>query len=130
MDNKEIGDKTRSHLANERTFLSWIRTSLGVIAFGFVVERFSLFMNQLALFVTEPKVHGSVGSIKGVSSFLGATFMAVGALIALIAFLQYKSLSAQIDLGIYSPSIKIELFLTLLVIGMGLFLGVFLFFNF
>lgn len=29
---------TRVHLANERTFLSWIRTSIGIMAFGFVVE--------------------------------------------------------------------------------------------
>jgi uncharacterized membrane protein YidH (DUF202 family) len=28
----------RVHMANERTFLSWIRTSIGIMAFGFVVE--------------------------------------------------------------------------------------------
>ena len=32
------------HLANERTFLAWLRTSIAIIAFGFVVERFSLFL--------------------------------------------------------------------------------------
>ena len=31
------------HMANERTFLAWIRTSIGLIAFGFVVEKFCLF---------------------------------------------------------------------------------------
>jgi uncharacterized membrane protein YidH (DUF202 family) len=25
------------HMANERTFLAWIRTSIGIMAFGFVV---------------------------------------------------------------------------------------------
>jgi len=34
----------REHLANERTFLSWIRTSVGILALGFVMEKFSLFM--------------------------------------------------------------------------------------
>jgi len=29
----------RVHLANERTFLAWIRTSLGIMAFGFVLEK-------------------------------------------------------------------------------------------
>jgi len=29
----------RVHTANERTFLAWIRTSIGIMAFGFVVEK-------------------------------------------------------------------------------------------
>jgi uncharacterized membrane protein YidH (DUF202 family) len=29
------------HMANERTFLTWIRTSIGIMAFGFVVEKFA-----------------------------------------------------------------------------------------
>jgi putative membrane protein len=37
----------REHLANERTFLAWLRTSVAIIAFGFVVERFSLFLRYL-----------------------------------------------------------------------------------
>lgn len=36
----------RSHLANERTFLSWNRTSISLLAFGFVIERFDLFIRQ------------------------------------------------------------------------------------
>jgi putative membrane protein len=32
------------HAANERTFLAWVRTSIAVIAFGFLVERFDLFI--------------------------------------------------------------------------------------
>jgi uncharacterized membrane protein YidH (DUF202 family) len=32
----------RVHMANERTFLAWIRTSIGMMAFGFVVEKFAL----------------------------------------------------------------------------------------
>ena len=31
------------HAANERTFLAWLRTSIAVIAFGFVIEKFNLF---------------------------------------------------------------------------------------
>ena len=36
------------HQANERTFLAWLRTSVAIIAFGFVIERFSLFVKYLA----------------------------------------------------------------------------------
>ena len=30
--------------ANERTYLSWLRTALALIAFGFLLEKFHLFM--------------------------------------------------------------------------------------
>jgi putative membrane protein len=46
---KEIRVQNRRvHFANERTFLSWIRTAIGIMAFGFVVEKFSLFLKYLA----------------------------------------------------------------------------------
>ena len=34
----------RDHSANERTFLAWVRTGIAVIAFGFVIEKFNLFV--------------------------------------------------------------------------------------
>ncbi len=37
----------RSHMANERTFLAWARTSISLLAFGFVIERFDLFMRHI-----------------------------------------------------------------------------------
>jgi putative membrane protein len=36
------------HAANERTFLAWVRTGIAVIAFGFVIEKFNLFLETLA----------------------------------------------------------------------------------
>lgn len=36
------------HAANERTFLAWVRTGIAVIAFGFVVEKFNLFLRTIA----------------------------------------------------------------------------------
>ncbi|MBI2434570.1 MAG: DUF202 domain-containing protein [Candidatus Hydrogenedentes bacterium] len=41
--------RTREHLANERTFLAWIRTALGLIGLGFVVARMGLFLRQMVL---------------------------------------------------------------------------------
>jgi putative membrane protein len=37
-----------NHAANERTFLAWVRTGIAVIAFGFVVEKFNLFVLTMA----------------------------------------------------------------------------------
>jgi putative membrane protein len=36
------------HAANERTFLAWVRTGIAVIVFGFVIEKFNLFVMALA----------------------------------------------------------------------------------
>ena len=50
------------HAANERTFLAWVRTAIAVMAFGFVIERFDLFLQvaapQLALRQAAP--HGQM----------------------------------------------------------------------
>src|SRR5260221_14617324 len=36
------------HAANERTFLAWLRTGLAIAAFGFVIEKFNLFIAMMA----------------------------------------------------------------------------------
>lgn len=33
------------HAANERTFLAWVRTAIAVMAFGFVIVKFDLFLS-------------------------------------------------------------------------------------
>ena len=45
-----LSDEKRAteYLANERTFLAWSRTSIAIISLGFVVAKFSLWLNQLA----------------------------------------------------------------------------------
>ena len=37
-------DDLRTHMANERTFLAWCRTSIAMVVFGFVVEKFDLLL--------------------------------------------------------------------------------------
>lgn len=36
------------HAANERTYLAWVRTGISIIAFGFVLERFTLFLHTVS----------------------------------------------------------------------------------
>ncbi|MEJ2646359.1 MAG: DUF202 domain-containing protein [Gammaproteobacteria bacterium] len=38
----------RDHAANERTYLAWIRTGIALMAFGFVIEKFDLFLHYVA----------------------------------------------------------------------------------
>jgi putative membrane protein len=60
------------HAANERTFLAWIRTSLTIMALGFVIERLDLFLASLgpdtsasaSPMAPAPEIHGlSVGLV-------------------------------------------------------------------
>ena len=37
-------ERYTDHAANERTFLAWVRTSIAIMAFGFLVEKFDLFL--------------------------------------------------------------------------------------
>ena len=37
-------DRYSDHAANERTFLAWVRTVIAIMAFGFLVEKFDLFL--------------------------------------------------------------------------------------
>ena len=53
-----IGGYT-DHAANERTFLAWVRTGIAVIAFGFVVEKFNLFLLTMASAGLGSDVHHS-----------------------------------------------------------------------
>ena len=36
------------HVANERTFLAWVRTAIAVMAFGFLVAKLDLFLKVTA----------------------------------------------------------------------------------
>lgn len=91
---------TSDHLANERTFLAWVRTCIGIMAFGFVVVKFSLFVKQVSLVMNLPPVAPS----KGYSAALGVSLVAVGAVSMLLAFLRYRQTARQIDSNNYRSS--------------------------
>jgi uncharacterized membrane protein YidH (DUF202 family) len=112
----------RVHMANERTFLAWIRTSIGVMAFGFVVEKFSLFVRQMQLFLGKETVMPPGGYSAG----LGISLVVIGALIGVLSFVRYKKVERQIDRDSYQPSLILDIMLTISVLAIGIFLTVYL----
>ena len=62
----------RVYFAAERTYLAWVRTGITIMAFGFVVARFGLFLRLLRAQGGEP-VGGS-----GLSPYLGAVLVVLG----------------------------------------------------
>ncbi|SDF29293.1 putative membrane protein [Mucilaginibacter pineti] len=119
MDN-ESKPKTGAsdHLANERTFLAWIRTSIALMGFGFVVVKFSLFVRQLSLVVTGH----TITPVKGFSGVIGMCLVAIGALTALIGYLRYKRIEKQLLNKVFYPQSTLLLILTAGVIGASLLL--------
>jgi inner membrane protein YidH len=71
----------RVFFAAERTLLAWIRTSLTIMALGFVIARFGLFIQLMSLQAPAVKLHVH----SGLSSILGIFFIVMGALTALAA---------------------------------------------
>jgi putative membrane protein len=73
------------HAANERTFLAWVRTGIAVIAFGFVIERFNLFLLTIANIAVGDELHrwqltqfsGRIGRYDGLALILGGVALVV-----------------------------------------------------
>lgn len=79
------GSHARDHLANERTFLAWLRTSLGAIGLGVAVARLDLL--------------GRYGS-----RVCGLLFLFIGSLFLLYSTFRYYRLSALINRGLFQPN--------------------------
>jgi len=106
------------HLANERTFLAWIRTSIALMGFGFVVVKFSLFVRQLSLAVSGHTVTPATGF----SGIIGICLVAIGALTALIGYLRYKRIERQLLNQAFYPSSRLLLIITAGIIGSSVLL--------
>ena len=116
-----VGNR-RAHMANERTFLAWIRTSIGIMAFGFVLERFALFIKQMTYVLRESSVANALPPSSGSTSIAGIFLVGLGALMCVLALIRYKKVERQIDDDTYQPSPVLNILLTLSVVSVGIFL--------
>src|SRR5512133_2668652 len=94
----------RVHMANERTFLAWIRTSIGIMAFGFVVEKFALFLKQMSIIMEKSTIGNTLPPSHGYSAIIGIFLVGLGTLLVLLAFIRYKKVERQIDSDTFQPS--------------------------
>ncbi len=107
-----ISKKVSDHLANERTFLAWIRTGLATIAFGFVVER----------------LKGNTSVIPyHLSSFFGVCLTVLGVIMMIVALLEFLNNRLSIDAERFHPSASFPIILTILASLVGVMLAIYLF---
>ena len=92
-------DRYSDHAANERTFLAWVRTGIATIAFGFVVEKFNLFVRTMAEAASADtvqrlrldKLSGSLGHYDGLA------LIVVGMAIIVVSLVRFARTSRLID---------------------------------
>ena len=87
---REIPEEHRAqeHLANERTFLAWVRTTIALISLGFVLTRLGPWLSE-------------AGTSRALSkaSPIGIGLIVVGALLTILAAWRYDTVNRQIETG-------------------------------
>lgn len=90
-------DRARDHLANERTFLAWVRTGVAIIVFGFAIGRFSIAIRQLM------QLEGRVPRTPGLSVWLGLLSILAGVTIIFVGVRRYRQTRVQIETENFQP---------------------------
>ncbi len=87
-------ERYSDHAANERTFLAWVRTGIAIMAFGFVVEKFDLFLVIAAGSngTWRPSVFGQI-----VSNAAGLLLILLGGGMLVLSAIRFRKVSLDID---------------------------------
>jgi putative membrane protein len=110
------------HAANERTFLAWVRTAIAVMAFGFLVERFGLFLQLVA-----PTMSGRSVPPPGqrFSSIVGLTLIVLGTGMVALAGVRFVATARSIDSTTEHPGtgsrVDVALAALLILLGCAMF---------
>ncbi len=108
------------HLANERTYLAWVRTAITIMAFGFVVARFGLFLKEIAGPSGASVVPGPVSEVSGVLLVLA------GSVLLVLAFARFHATRIDLEAGRYRIHSGLEWGLTALMVAIGVGLAIYL----
>ena len=117
MTKQNRDSRLREHLANERTFLAWLRTSIALIGFGLAIARFSLLLRQ-------PQVTKTQQTIKNHpilnSENLGLSLVVVGIIFIVLAAWRYNQVFWQIERANYQTNRLLIYLLFIIVITLGI----------
>jgi len=106
---------TSQHLSNERTYLSYIRTSIALISFGVTINRFSLFLIQSQRLSVQDRLGWSLVNVQRA----GLGMVMFGMTLVIWALLHYASNRRHIDRGDYRPGTWIIWTLATVIVGGG-----------
>lgn len=121
--------RSREHQANERTFLAWVRTSIALVALGFVVVKFSLFLKELPFLSTTPATATHNPAAARLTDAIGIALVAIGGIICTLAYFRYRKVHRQLLTGQYEPQTMLPLLLLFSVLLVVVALTVYLLFT-
>ena len=126
-DEEDSSERLQQYLANQRTFLSWVRTSIALIGLGFAIERFSIFLQQFRL-IADPDTTANAASATPheYSALIGIVMIVVGTCLIVYALKNYLDSNKTIASGRYMPKNAIVYTASATVIGLGIIMIVFL----
>lgn len=110
-------NRARDHLANERTFLAWVRTGAAIVVFGFAIGRFSIAMRQLVA------LQGHPVRTAGISVWMGSFTIVAGVMLVVSGLVRYRKTRAQLDAGTFEPAGFVLDLVTFLTVLFGLALA-------
>jgi putative membrane protein len=90
------------HSANERTYLAWIRTAIAIMAFGFLIEKFDLFVSYIGKTIgDEQNLHRSIeAEVVGLGLFIVGILLIIAATIRFFINRQAIDAEEEISFGI------------------------------
>ena len=100
-------NRIRDHLANERTYLAWMRSAISLLGFGVLIVRIRILTPPLA-----PRPPGAGWK-------LGVAFTVVGLLMVALSALHYFGVRNDIEDDHYEPPDRWVLLSTLVVLALG-----------
>ena len=133
-------------MANERTFLAWIRTCIALIGLGFIIAKFGLFVEEFNLvFLHSIGGYGLGGGGEGgrelgktpinvssgyltdnTSYIIGIAIIVLSIVLILFALNNYYTTSKEIKNGFYTPKHKIMFITATLFIATGSIIVIYL----
>jgi putative membrane protein len=118
-------ERYSDHAANERTFLAWVRTSIAIMAFGFLVEKFDLFLEfaSKSIAARMPSVGGQL-----VGNIAGLLLIALGGATMVLAIIRFRQTGLDIDSAATRPGSgdRMDVILAALLVILGAALFVYL----
>ncbi|MDX1335533.1 MAG: DUF202 domain-containing protein [Gammaproteobacteria bacterium] len=90
------------HSANERTYLAWIRTAIAIMAFGFLIEKFDLFVSYIGKAIgDEENLHRSIeAEIVGLGLFIVGILLIIAATVRFFMNRQAIDAEEEIPFGV------------------------------
>jgi putative membrane protein len=126
-DEEDSTERSQQYLANQRTFLSWVRTSIALIGLGFAIERFSLFLQQFPLIAgTDVTANTSSATAYNYSALVGIGMIIVGTGLIVYALKNYLDTNKTIASGRYMPKNAIVYTASATIIALGIIMIIFL----